>query len=358
MMVLGIESSCDETAVAIVCDAANPETRILANEILSQHDAHRPFGGVVPEIAARSHLLHIDRLMDQALSSAGITYNQLDGVAATGGPGLIGGLIVGVMCAKSVAMVYNTPFLAVNHLEGHALTARLTDNIDFPYLLLLVSGGHTQLLIVGGVGDYELLGTTLDDAVGEAFDKSAKLLEIGYPGGPNLEKVAKAGDPDRYKLPRPMFGRQNCDFSFSGLKTALRDQFLKIKGRQSSSDDIADLCASFQNSVVESVADRCRKAIDVFLQRHNDGKDFVIAGGVAANGVLRKALEVAANERGVSLVAPPPLLCTDNGAMIAWAGLERLKLGLTDDFDFAPRPRWPLDPGGSSVSGVLRNLKE
>ena len=344
MIVLGIETSCDETAVAIVCDAETPEKRILSNEILSQHEVHRPFGGVVPEIAARSHLLHIDKLMDQALAGAGISYNQLDGIAATGGPGLIGGLIVGVMCAKTVALVHDTPFLAVNHLEGHALTARLTDNINFPYLLLLISGGHTQLLIVEGVGDYELLGTTVDDAVGEAFDKSAKLLDIGYPGGPEIEKMAKNGDPLRYKLPRPMFGRQNCDFSFSGLKTAVRDQFFKIKAKRYSGDDIADLCASYQTSVVVSVADRCRKALDVFLRRHNDGKALVIAGGVASNEALREVLEVVARERGVFLVAPPPVLCTDNGAMIAWAGLERLKMGLTDNLDFAPRPRWPLDP--------------
>ena len=352
MVVLGIETSCDETAVAVVCDADVPKKRILSNVILSQHEAHRPFGGVVPEIAARSHLLHIDYLMDQALKSAGLSYHQLDGIAVTGGPGLIGGLIVGVMCAKTVAMVYDTPFLAVNHLEGHALTARLTDNINFPYLLLLVSGGHTQLLIVEGVGNYELLGTTVDDAVGEAFDKSAKLLGIGYPGGPEIEKVAKTGDPHRFKLPRPMFGRPNCNFSFSGLKTAVREQFLKIKAGQHSSEDISDLCASFQTSVVVTVADRCRKALDVFLHRHNDGKSLVIAGGVASNESLRKVLEAVAIERGMSLVAPPPVLCTDNGAMIAWAGLERLKMGLTDDLDFAPRPRWPLDPSSSSVSGA------
>ena len=246
MVVLGIETSCDETAVAIVCDADTPKERILSNVILSQHEAHRPFGGVVPEIAARSHLLHIDHLMDQALKSAGLSYSQLDGIAVTGGPGLVGGLIVGVMCAKTVAMVYDKPFLAVNHLEGHALTARLTNNTNFPYLLLLVSGGHTQLLIVDGVGNYELLGTTVDDAVGEAFDKSAKLLGLGYPGGPEIEKVAKTGDPFRFKLPRPMFGRPNCNFSFSGLKTAVREQLFKIKATQHSKYDIADLCASFQ----------------------------------------------------------------------------------------------------------------
>ena len=352
MIVLGIETSCDETAVAVVCDADVPKKRILSNVILSQHDAHRPFGGVVPEIAARSHLLYIDYLMEQALKNAGLSYQELDGIAVTGGPGLIGGLIVGVMCAKTVAMVHDKPFLAVNHLEGHALTARLTDNINFPYLLLLVSGGHTQLLIVEGVGNYKLLGTTVDDAVGEAFDKSAKLLGIGYPGGPEIEKVAKKGDPLRFKLPRPMFGRPNCNFSFSGLKTAVREQFYNIKEGQHSSEDISDLCASFQTSVVVTVADRCRKALDVFLRRHSDGKSLVIAGGVASNQSLRKILEAVAIERGMSLVAPPPVLCGDNGAMIAWAGLERLKLGLTDALDFAPRPRWPLDPDTSSVSGV------
>ena len=257
------------------------------------------------------------------------------------------------MCAKTVAMVYDTPFVAVNHLEGHALTSRLTDNIDFPYLLLLVSGGHTQLLIVEGVGQYQRLGTTVDDALGEAFDKSAKLMGLGYPGGPEIEITAKNGNPGRFKLPRPMYGRENCHFSFSGLKTAVRESFVKIKGENTvSNEDIADLCASFQQAISEVVADRCSKAIDIFLQRHKDGKFLVVAGGVASNQALRETLRPLTLEKGISLVVPPSNLCTDNGAMIAWAGLERLKLNLTNDLDLAPRPRWPLDPFASPALGA------
>ena len=248
-------------------------------------------------------------------------------------------------------MVYEVPFMAVNHLEGHALTVRLTNDIDFPYLLLLVSGGHTQLLIVKGVGHYERLGTTVDDAVGEAFDKSAKLMGLGFPGGVEVEKAAKVGNPGRFKLPRPMFGRPNCNFSFSGLKTALREQLYDIKRNEASYQDIADLCASFQSSVVEVIVDRCQNAIEVFKKRYNDGKYLVVAGGVASNQALRLALDAVAIKKEMSLIAPPPNLCTDNGAMIAWAGLERLKLNLTDNLDFAPRPRWPLDPDAPLATG-------
>ena len=353
MIMLGIETSCDETAVAVVCDNPNPESRILSNVILSQHEEHRPYGGIVPEIAARSHLNHLDHLMERAINGAGISYKDLDGVGVTAGPGLIGGVIVGVMCAKTVAMVYETPFVAVNHLEGHALTSRLTDNINFPYLLLLVSGGHTQLLIVEGVGQYQRLGTTVDDALGEAFDKSAKLMALGYPGGPEIENTAKKGNPRRFNLPRPMYGRANCHFSFSGLKTAVRDSYVKINGNNTASNqDIADLCASFQRAISDVVVDRCSRAIDIFLQRHHDGKFLVVAGGVASNQALREALQPLTLEKGISLVVPPSNLCTDNGAMIAWAGLERLKLNLTDDLEFAPRPRWPLDPLASPATGA------
>ena len=351
MIVLGIETSCDETAVAVVCDAQNPNQRILSNVVLSQHDEHRPYGGIVPEIAARSHLQHIDRLMDQAINEAGVSYTQLDGVAATAGPGLIGGIIVGVMSAKSVAVVHDIPFLAVNHLEGHALTARLTDNASFPYLLLLVSGGHTQLLIVEGVGRYERLGTTVDDAVGEAFDKCAKVMGLGYPGGPEVEKAAKNGNPLRFKLPRPMLGRPNCNFSFSGLKTAVQRKFLEFGENISLDKDLSDLCASFQYSVGEVIADRCRHAAVAFQDRHQDGRILVVAGGVASNGALREVLQSVAIKWGMSLIAPPPDLCTDNGAMVAWAGIEKLKLNLTDNLNFAPRPRWPLDPNASLATG-------
>ena len=351
MIVLGIETSCDETAVAVVCDAQNPNQRILSNVVLSQHDEHRPYGGIVPEIAARSHLQHIDRLMDQAINEAGVSYTQLDGVAATAGPGLIGGIIVGVMSAKSVAVVHDIPFLAVNHLEGHALTARLTDNARFPYLFLLVSGGHTQLLIVEGVGRYERLGTTVDDAVGEAFDKCAKVMGLGYPGGPEVEKAAKNGNPLRFKLPRPMLGRPNCNFSFSGLKTAVQRKFLEFGENNSLDKDLSDLCASFQYSVGEVIADRCRHAAVAFQDRHQDGRILVVAGGVASNGALREVLQSVAIKWGMSLIAPPPDLCTDNGAMVAWAGIEKLKLNLTDNLNFAPRPRWPLDPNASLATG-------
>ena len=349
---LGIETSCDETAAAIVCDAQIPGQRILSNVVLSQHDEHRPYGGIVPEIAARSHLQHIDRLIKKAARDAEISFDKLDGVAVTAGPGLIGGVIVGVMSAKTLAMVYEVPFLAINHLEGHALTVRLTNNIDFPYLLLLVTGGHTQLLIVEGIGRYQRLGTTVDDAVGEAFDKSAKLMGLGYPGGVEVEKAAKTGNPGRFKLPRPMFGRPNCHFSFSGLKTALREQLDNIKQHQASDEDIADLCASFQSTVAEVIADRCHNAAEFFKSRYHEGKYLVVAGGVASNQTLRQALEAVAKEKGMTLIAPPPNLCTDNGAMIAWAGLERLKLNLTDDLHFSPRPRWPLDPDAPPATGA------
>ena len=352
MIVLGIETSCDETSAAVVCDAQNPNQRILSNVVLSQHDEHRPYGGIVPEIAARSHLQHIDRLMDQAINEAGVSYTQLDGVAATAGPGLIGGIIVGVMSAKSVAVVHDIPFLAVNHLEGHALTARLTDNARFPYLFLLVSGGHTQLLIVEGVGRYERLGTTVDDAVGEAFDKCAKVMGLGYPGGPEGEKAAKNGNPLRFKLPRPMLGRPNCNFSFSGLKTAVQKKFLEFGENNSLDKDLSDLCASFQYSVGEVIADRCRHAAVAFQDRHQDGRILVVAGGVASNGALREVLQSVAIKWGMSLIAPPPDLCTDNGAMVAWAGIEKLKLNLTDNLNFAPRPRWPLDPNAQSATGA------
>ena len=358
MIVLGIETSCDETAAALVRD----DGRVLAERLLSQADAHRPYGGVVPEIAARAHLEQLDRLIAETMAEAGLGFDGLDGVAATGGPGLIGGLIVGVMTAKAIAAVADRPFLAINHLEGHALSARLVADLPFPYLLLLVSGGHSQLLAVEGVGRYWRLGTTLDDAVGEAFDKCAKLLGLGYPGGPAIEAAAREGDPRRFALPRPLLGRPGCDFSFSGLKTAVR-QAIAVLGagergvpsfheNEPDRRDVADLAASFQAAVADVLADRAAHALALFRARYPAGESFVVAGGVAANEALRRRLEAVAGAHGFRFFAPPQRLCTDNGAMIAWAGIERLKLGHTTPLDFAPRPRWPLDPGAPKAAGA------
>lgn len=347
MIVLGIETSCDETAAAVVRD----DRTILSDVVLSQLDEHRPFGGVVPEVAARAHLDHIDTLVAQAMRQAGIGFAELDAVAATGGPGLIGGVMVGVMTAKAIAAVHHKPFVAVNHLEGHALTARLTDGLDFPYLLLLVSGGHCQLLVVEGVGQYRRLGTTIDDAAGEAFDKVAKMLGLGYPGGPALERAALTGDAGRFALPRPLKGRPGCDFSFSGLKTAVR-LALDGLGAPPNEQDRADLAASFQEAVADAIADRCARAMALFRSEHPRADKLVLAGGVAANAALRRRLGELAEAHGMALVAPPLRLCTDNAAMIAWAGLERFRLGLTDPLDFAPRPRWPLDPTAQKARGA------
>jgi N6-L-threonylcarbamoyladenine synthase len=337
MRVLGIETSCDETAVAIVeADAADrPVGRLLANVVYSQLTEHRRFGGVVPEIAARAHLERIDGLVEQALAEAGLALGDLDGIAATGGPGLIGGVMVGVMTAKAIAFAHEKPFLAINHLEGHALSARLTEEVEFPYLLLLMSGGHCQLLTVRGPGDFTRLGTTIDDAAGECFDKTAKLLGLGFPGGPAVERAAKGGDPHRFKLPRPMWRKPGCDFSFSGLKTAVRLMAESLP--KNDPQAIADLCASFQRTVGDVLVDRCGNALALA-----PSDTLVVAGGVAANTYLRGRLEGL----GVRLVAPPIKFCTDNGAMIAWAGIERLRRGMVDALDFAPRPRWPLAAAG------------
>ena len=343
MRVLGIETSCDETAVAVVEGPPGhaPVGRILSNTVYSQLAEHRRFGGVVPEIAARAHLERIDGLVAQALDEAGLGLGDLDGIAATGGPGLIGGVMVGVMTAKALAFAHDKPFIAVNHLEGHALSVRLTDPVDFPYLLLLVSGGHCQLLTVRGPdsqgGDFTLLGTTIDDAAGECFDKTAKLLGLGAPGGPAVEKAAARGDPGRFALPRPMWRKPGCDFSFSGLKTAVRQLVEKLDGRDPRT--VADLCASFQRTVGDVFVDRCTNALALAPL-----PTLVVAGGVAANAYLRGRQEELAAAHGARLVAPPVGLCTDNGAMIAWAGLEHLRLGRVDALDFRPRPRWPLDP--------------
>jgi N6-L-threonylcarbamoyladenine synthase len=340
MKILGIETSCDETAAAVVTG----EGKILSNVVRSQVEEHAPYGGIVPEIAARAHVSALDHIIADAMTKARTAYDELDAVAVTGGPGLIGGVIVGVMTAKAIAAARNLPFLAVNHLEGHALTARLTDGIEFPYLLLLVSGGHTQLLIVEGVGKYYRLGTTIDDAIGEAFDKTAKMLGLNYPGGPAVEKAANDGSPGKFSLPRPLKGRDGCDFSFSGLKTAVRTTIEKLPSGALKEADIADICAEFQSAVADVVSDRVSNAVTAFRSRHPIGNTLVVSGGVAANTAIRSALSRVADSQNLQFVAPPPNLCTDNAAMIAWAGVERFKLGLTDQLDFAPRPRWPLDP--------------
>ncbi len=333
MRVLGIETSCDETAAAVV----TADRRIVAARVHSQLEAHAPYAGVVPEIAARAHLERTDRVVAATMEEAGLAFADLDGIAATAGPGLIGGLLVGLMTGKAIAAVHDRPLVAANHLEGHALTARLTDGVDFPYLLLLASGGHCQLLDVQDVGRCRRLGGTIDDAVGEAFDKVARMLGLGYPGGPAVEAAARDGDAARFPLPRPMKGRPGCDFSFSGLKTAVRHTVEGLPPGAPDDRDVADLCAAFQEAVGDVLADRCARAL-----AETGAPRLVVAGGVAANRALKARLERVADGAGVPLHAPPVPLCTDNGAMIAWAGVERLRRGLTDGLDAAARPRWPL----------------
>jgi len=350
-VVLGIETSCDETAAAVVDD----QRRVRANIVLSQIEAHAPFGGVVPEIAARAHIDHLDGLIKAAMDAAELGFDDLDAVAATAGPGLIGGVMVGLVTAKAICAARDLPLIGVNHLEGHALTARLTDDVAFPYLLLLVSGGHCQLIKVAGVGRYQRLGTTIDDAVGEAFDKAARMMALGYPGGPVIERVAEHGDPARFDLPRPMKGRPGCDFSFSGLKTAVR-RALELVAEQNdgavSNQDKADLAASFQAAVADTLAERTGRAMKIFTEglmfangpgENNGPKRLVVAGGVAANQAIRRRLNTLTDKQGFELIVPPPHLCTDNAAMIAWAGVERFSLGLTDDLTISARARWPLD---------------
>lgn len=334
--ILAIESSCDETSVAVVTG----DKQILSHLVLSQLKEHAPYGGVVPEIAARSHILHLEGLIKQALAEADKGWDDLDAVAVTAGPGLIGGVIVGVMVAKGIASAANLPFIAVNHLEGHALTVRLTSDIAFPFLLLLVSGGHCQYLTVEGVGKYQKLGGTLDDALGEAYDKVAKMMGLGYPGGPIVEQYALKGDAKRFDLPQPLVHQAGCNFSFSGLKTAVKRV---VDGLGTLSEqDIADVCASFQTTVGDILVERSQHAMDIYEMQHNS-KQFVLAGGVAANQYIRQRLESCLQERNYTLVVPPIGLCTDNAAMIAWAGLERYRLGLVDGLDTKPRARWPLD---------------
>ena len=341
MLVLGIETTCDETAASVVRRDEDGRGEILSNVVLSQTAEHQPYGGVVPEIAARAHVEVLDRIVAQAMNEANASFSMLDGVAAAAGPGLIGGVIVGLTTAKAIALVAEKPLVAVNHLEAHALTTRLTDNTAFPYCLFLASGGHTQIVAVLDVGRYVRIGTTVDDAIGEAFDKTAKLLGLAYPGGPEVEREAQRGEPERFILPRPMLGRMEADFSLSGLKTALRMEAEKVAPL--SDQDVADLCAAFQQAVVDVVIDRLRAGLRIFREKFGGPTALVVAGGVAVNQSIRRALNRVAVGEGTVLVAPPPELCTDNGAMIAWAGCERLVRGLTDTLEVSPRARWPLD---------------
>ncbi|PIW55016.1 MAG: tRNA (adenosine(37)-N6)-threonylcarbamoyltransferase complex transferase subunit TsaD [Sphingomonadales bacterium CG12_big_fil_rev_8_21_14_0_65_65_10] len=338
-LVLGIESSCDETAAALV----DGDRRIVAQRIASQDEEHAPYGGVVPEIAARAHADRLAPLIAAVLEEADVTLDQCDAIAATAGPGLIGGVMVGLVSAKALAMASGKPLLAINHLEGHALSPRLADPaLEFPYLLLLVSGGHCQLLLVEGVGEYRRLATTIDDALGEAFDKTAKLLGLGYPGGPAVEKLAREGDPKAVPLPRPLVGSKEPHFSFAGLKSAV------LRAVESGEHADADIAAGFQQAAVDCLLDRTRRALD----RIDTPPALVVAGGVAANRTVRGALQGLAAEHDMRFVAPPLPLCTDNAAMIAWAGIERLPLGQFDPLDVAARPRWPLDPEAEAVRGA------
>ena len=348
--VLGLETSCDETAAAVVRGCAPGPGTILSNIVLSQLDEHAPYGGVVPEIAARAHVEALDGIVEQAM--AGIGWSELDAIAATAGPGLIGGVMVGLTTAKALALATGKPLVAVNHLEAHALTARLTDGAEFPFLLLLISGGHCQLLAVEGVGRFTLYGTTIDDAVGEAFDKTAKLMGLPYPGGPNVEAFAARGNPKRFALPRPMLGRDGADFSFSGLKTAVR-QIVREGGYKES--DAADLAASFQAAAIDSLVDRTQSAMRRFRDAFGEGREFIVAGGVASNLAIRDALSKLSARENFRIKIPPPKLCTDNAAMVAWAGVERGQLGLFDGLGATPRARWPLHgaaAGGSQIAAA------
>jgi N6-L-threonylcarbamoyladenine synthase len=353
-LILGIETSCDETAAAVVRRSADGRGAILSNVIRAQWEEHRAFGGVVPELAARAHVECLDQIIREAMAAAGCTFPDLSAIAVTAGPGLVGGLLVGVTTAKAIAAVHRLPLLAINHLEAHALTVGLTEQVLPPYLLLLVSGGHTQLQLVRGVGHYERLGTTIDDALGEAFDKTAKLLGLGFPGGPAVERAAAMGKPGRFKLPRPLTGRPEPHFSFAGLKTAVlhaAKALVPLKDQ-----DIADLCAEFQQAVAETVKDRVGRAMAIAEDRLGPAAPLrlVVAGGVAANAVLRASLDQLARSRGYALSIPPLALCTDNAAMVAWAGAERFALGLIDGPSFTARARWPLDATAVPVLGAGR----
>ncbi len=352
MLVLGIETTCDETAAAIIERSANGTGIILSNEIASQISEHAVYGGVVPEIAARAHVEILDQLIARALKNANKSLKDVSCIAAAAGPGLMGCVLVGLTTAKTLSLVTGKPFVAINHLEAHALTPRLTDQLPFPYLLLLASGGHTQLVAVLGVGQYKRLGTTIDDAIGEAFDKVAKMLGLPYPGGPEIEKQAMNGNPERFDLPRPLLGRVEPDFSLSGLKTAVR--IAAEKEAPLDAKDVADMCASFQAAVIDVIVDRVRAGLRLFRDKYGAPHALVVAGGVGSNQSIRRALQRFCASVGIKFVVPPVDLCTDNGAMIAWAGAERFALGMVNDIHFAGRPRWPLDESATPALGSGR----
>tara|TARA_B110000014_G_scaffold224087_1_gene182104 strand:- start:170 stop:1201 length:1032 start_codon:yes stop_codon:yes gene_type:complete len=336
MIVLGIETSCDETASAIV----SSDHKILSESIYSQIKTHEKYLGVVPELAARSHINHCDKVIKDTIDKADISINDIDAIAATAGPGLLGGLLVGLTTAKSISFTLKKPFIAINHLDGHALTPRLSHKLEFPYLLLLISGGHSMFLSVEGPGKYIVLGQSIDDAMGEAFDKTGRLLGLGYPGGPEIEKLAKNGDTKRFNFPRPLKGRNNCDFSFSGLKTSVRqraEELAPLNGK-----DKADIAASFQFTICQIIEERLKKAIGIFSDYHPHAKNMAIAGGVASNNMIRETFKNIAIDNNFKLFIPPPELCTDNGAMIAWAGIEHRLLGHKTDYSFDVKARWPL----------------
>ncbi len=350
---LGLESSCDDTAAAVVRHTVGGSAEILSSVVVGQTELHAAFGGVVPEIAARAHAEKLDHAAEAALLQAGINLRQIDGIAVTAGPGLIGGVLSGVMLAKGLCAATGLPLIGVNHLAGHALTPRLTDQLCFPYLMLLVSGGHCQFLIAKGVDVFTRLGGTIDDAPGEAFDKTAKLLGLAQPGGPAVERQAALGDPKRFAFPRPLLNQPGCDMSFSGLKTALlraRDAIVAEKGGITVQDR-RDLCAGFQAAVADVLTEKTRRALALYRDLAPDAPALAVAGGVAANQVIRARLMALCEGSGVRFLAPPLALCTDNAAMIAWAGIERFRAGLTDDFSLAARPRWPLDASAQPMIG-------
>jgi len=349
LTVLGLESSCDETAASVIRRDDDGQIELLSNIVASQDEEHRPYGGVVPEIAARAHMRKIESIISKALTVSGRNWDEIDGIAATAGPGLIGGVITGLLSAKGLAMSLGKPLIAVNHLEGHALSPRLTESCPFPYLLLLVSGGHSQLLSVKGLGEYERLGSTVDDAAGEAFDKTAKVMGLGFPGGPQVQNWAKRGNSLAIKLPRPMMGRDHADFSFAGLKTAVARAW---EASDKNDTAKADLAASFQRAMTDTMLNRVGKAMTLYRRSTGETEQarLVVAGGVAANTELRLGLKILAEKRGFDFIAPPLKFCGDNAAMIALAGAERLAAGMIDGYDAPARPRWPLDSAAAAAS--------
>lgn len=353
LTVLGLESSCDDTAAAVVRHTPGEMPEILASTVYGQTDLHAAFGGVVPEIAARAHAEKLDVSVQQAMEAAGLGFDAIDAIAVTAGPGLIGGVLSGVMCAKGLSAALGKPLIGVNHLAGHALTPRLTDQTEFPYLMLLVSGGHCQFLLAHGPEEFTRLGGTIDDAPGEAFDKTARLLGLPQPGGPSVEQAAKSGDPKRWRLPRPLLDRSGCDMSFSGLKTAIlraRDEVVVAKGGLTEQDR-SDLAAGFQAAVTDVLAEKTRRALQLYLAENPATPTIAVAGGVAANQAIRSRLQEVCAEFGVAFTAPPLALCTDNAAMIAYAGMERFRAGHSDDMTLAARPRWPLDKKAPALLG-------